>query len=265
MYPDEGRAPGSATLFIALHDRMLALGVFALCSVVRTRASEVRLAAVIAQQEAVDSYGQQVEDFTAASLAWCVKYSFAPRSTEPDLADLWQFSLAWLHDLQECGQNLLIQVQPPGMNIIYLPFADDIRAPEKDGSFMGTDSHQPAGEEQIDAAEKLLNKLHLQDFQPGMVPNPHLQRHYQASHAIVPLPLSPSFSPLIIGIIPPPPPPPRSPQAPLGTVKLIVMSIPPCHFTCLNDADGVFLLSGCHDLQMYSVRKGILICNVDGI
>ncbi len=60
IYPDESRASGSATLFIALHDRLLALDMFALCSIRRTKNSEVRLAAVVPQQEAVDSYGQQV-------------------------------------------------------------------------------------------------------------------------------------------------------------------------------------------------------------
>lgn len=60
IYPDEARAPGSATLFIALHDRLLAMEMFALCRFRRTRNSELRLAAIVAQQEAVDSYGQQV-------------------------------------------------------------------------------------------------------------------------------------------------------------------------------------------------------------
>ena len=31
-----------------------------------------------------------------------------------------------------------VQEQPPGMHIITLPFADDLRHPEKDPSFVGT-------------------------------------------------------------------------------------------------------------------------------
>ena len=71
------------------------------------------------------------------------------------------------------------QVQPPGMNIIYLPFADDLRSPEEDVSFIGPGPYPSPGKDQVEAAGKLLKKLHLHDFQPGMVSNPHLQRHYQ--------------------------------------------------------------------------------------
>ena len=72
-----------------------------------------------------------------------------------------------------------MQVSPPGMNLIYMPFADDIRSPESDASFLGPEPYAEPDEQQLEAAGKLLKKLHLHDFQPGMVPNPHLQRHYQ--------------------------------------------------------------------------------------
>lgn len=65
------------------------------------------------------------------------------------------------------------------MNIIYLPFADDLRTPEADTSFVGPGPYPEPQADQVEAARKLLGKLHLHDFQPGMVPNPHLQRHYQ--------------------------------------------------------------------------------------
>ena len=77
------------------------------------------------------------------------------------------------------GRNNFAQVQPPGINIIYLPFADDIRSPETDAGFLGPPPYPAAEEEQIAAAGNLLKKLYLNDFQPGTVPNPHLQRHYQ--------------------------------------------------------------------------------------
>ena len=73
------------------------------------------------------------------------------------------------------------QVSPPGMNLIYLPFADDIRSPETDTGFLGPEPYPEPDEEQLATAGKLLKKLHLHEFQPGMVPNPHLQRHYQVN------------------------------------------------------------------------------------
>lgn len=65
------------------------------------------------------------------------------------------------------------------MNIIYLPFQDDLRSPESDPGFMGQGPFPSPEKAQVEAARKLLQKLHLHEFQPGMVPNPHLQRHYQ--------------------------------------------------------------------------------------
>ncbi|GMH40380.1 hypothetical protein BSKO_08284 [Bryopsis sp. KO-2023] len=59
--PDEKKLKGSTTAFIAFHDRMQATGKFALCRFVRSRISEPRLAALVPQQETVDSFGVQVE------------------------------------------------------------------------------------------------------------------------------------------------------------------------------------------------------------
>jgi hypothetical protein len=70
---------------------------------------------------------------------------------------------------------------PPGFNIIWLPFSDDLRHPEFDNNFLGSDRPQGADEMQIAAASAMLKKLRLPDFIPGTVPNPHLQRHYQVT------------------------------------------------------------------------------------
>ena len=74
---------------------------------------------------------------------------------------------------------MCLQVTPPGMNMIYLPYSDDLRQPEADLSFTGT-SHPKADEQQVQAAEKLMHKLNLEEFSSSAIPNPTLQRHYQA-------------------------------------------------------------------------------------
>ena len=60
VYPDEAKRPGSATAFIALHDRLLHRDLFALCSFVRSRGAEPRLVALVPQAEEVDPSGYQV-------------------------------------------------------------------------------------------------------------------------------------------------------------------------------------------------------------
>ena len=64
--------------------------------------------------------------------------------------------------------------------MVYLPYSDDLRQPEADLSFTGA-SHPKADEHQVQAAERLMNSLNLQQFASSSIPNPTLQRHYQAS------------------------------------------------------------------------------------
>ena len=60
VYPDEKTQPGSATAFIALHDRLLKRGLLACCSLVRNKSAEPRMVAALAQQEEIDDRGNQV-------------------------------------------------------------------------------------------------------------------------------------------------------------------------------------------------------------
>lgn len=60
LYPDERSMAGSTQTFIAFHAAMLAKEKMAVCSFVRTQASEPRLVAVIPQVEEVDDFGVQV-------------------------------------------------------------------------------------------------------------------------------------------------------------------------------------------------------------
>lgn len=74
-----------------------------------------------------------------------------------------------------------MQLTPPGLNMIWLPYADDLRAPENDYSFVGDPPYERASDDQVAAATKMLRKIQLHGFVPGNVPNPHLQRHYGVS------------------------------------------------------------------------------------
>ncbi len=76
----------------------------------------------------------------------------------------------------------MAQVAPPGMHMLHLCFADDIRTPESDPNLVGT-SFPEASEDQIAAAEAMIDKLSMGDSAyVGMFQNPMLQRHYQVWH-----------------------------------------------------------------------------------
>ncbi len=80
-----------------------------------------------------------------------------------------------------------MQVEPPGFNMVYLPFADDIRNPEADPNFVG-DSSTVASESQIDAACKMLEALSYsaeEPFRYFQMANPQLQRHYQVRVGLI--------------------------------------------------------------------------------
>ena len=73
---------------------------------------------------------------------------------------------------------LCSQIEPPGMNMIHLPFADDLRSPEGDPAFVG-EGHKYANADQVKAAEAMIDALPLNDFSVGQMPNPVLQRHFE--------------------------------------------------------------------------------------
>lgn len=70
-----------------------------------------------------------------------------------------------------------IQVYPSGLYIIYLPFADDIRADRAEATPKAT-------EDQIAAGLSLVRKLRIQDFDCRNFDNPVLQHHYMTLEAI---------------------------------------------------------------------------------
>ena len=68
------------------------------------------------------------------------------------------------------------QLIPPGLHVIYLPFADDIRDLE-------VPKTKPADEEQVRLAKQIVKKLRIR-FDSRSFENPTLQKHYAALQAL---------------------------------------------------------------------------------
>ncbi|KAF8080679.1 hypothetical protein N665_0929s0031 [Sinapis alba] len=75
------------------------------------------------------------------------------------------------------------QVEPPGMNMIYLPYANDIRDIEELHSKPGVAAPR-ASDDQLKKASALMRRLELKDFSVCQFANPALQRHYAILQAI---------------------------------------------------------------------------------
>ncbi|KAF3457078.1 hypothetical protein FNV43_RR01735 [Rhamnella rubrinervis] len=75
------------------------------------------------------------------------------------------------------------QVEPPGMNMIYLPYCDDIRDTEE--VLPDSEVAAPrATDEQIRKASALIKRIDLKDFSVCQFANPALQRHYAVLQAL---------------------------------------------------------------------------------
>ena len=71
---------------------------------------------------------------------------------------------------------------PAGFHVVKVPFRDDLRQPEK---AIGKSAPQTsATEDQIQAAEALVESLELQEYHPTRISNPELQAHYKALEVI---------------------------------------------------------------------------------
>ena len=126
LYPTESVVKGSSTVFASLLDRMLAMEKIAIVRIVARANSSPRFAALLPQQEVMDSEG--------------------------------------------------VQVYPPGMHVIYLPYADDIRE-------IDLEETPKAEEEHIAKAKQLVKTLRIR-FDSTQFENPALQRHYAALQAL---------------------------------------------------------------------------------
>lgn len=72
------------------------------------------------------------------------------------------------------------QLEPPGFQLIQMPWADDIRHPEGDPQFAGR-THPGAPPDAVAAAESMMAAMQMDPLNTfsGAWPNPFLQRHYQ--------------------------------------------------------------------------------------
>ncbi|KAG0181422.1 X-ray repair cross-complementing protein 6 [Apophysomyces sp. BC1034] len=98
--------------------------------------------------------------------------SFVPRANSlPKIVAL----LPQAEELSDCG----VQIVPPGLNVIILPYADDIRD-------IPAESTPQASEEIIELTKKCINKSTVHGHYNDMaIENPSLRRHYESLHAIV--------------------------------------------------------------------------------
>ncbi|KAM9426701.1 X-ray repair cross-complementing protein 6 [Pholidichthys leucotaenia] len=69
-----------------------------------------------------------------------------------------------------------VQITPPGFNVIYLPFADDIRT-------LDTPPCPVASEEQVDKMKEIISKLRFK-YRYDAFENPVIQQHYRNLEAL---------------------------------------------------------------------------------
>lgn len=74
------------------------------------------------------------------------------------------------------------QLEPPGMHMLYLPYADDIRHVEE----LHPDPNvaPKATDDQVKKAAALMKRIDLKDFSVCQFANPALQRHYAVLQAL---------------------------------------------------------------------------------
>ena len=65
--------------------------------------------------------------------------------------------------------------KPPGMHLVFLPYADDIR----DLKIPGADNPPPTSD-QVAAAKTMVQALQIEEFSPDLFSDPALQKHYTA-------------------------------------------------------------------------------------
>jgi Ku70/Ku80 beta-barrel domain len=152
--------------------QMLALRYMAIASFSRGSGSTPKLVALLANQEVQDEGGAQVGRF-------CHHASSVPTDPPSRMpAAMPSYSTVRLTRAEIRLLLSRLQIDPPGLYMVQLPFLDDIRHPEIDPAWVG-EGHPTPDQEAVDAAAEMVAALSLPDFFSGMLPNPSLQRHYQ--------------------------------------------------------------------------------------
>jgi len=76
------------------------------------------------------------------------------------------------------------QIEPEGIHMIPLPWANDVRSPETEEAAVGKGKVVPAEPAQVDAAKALITVLHTEDWGTGCLHNPSLVRHFEVLQAL---------------------------------------------------------------------------------
>ena len=67
--------------------------------------------------------------------------------------------------------------------MLFMPFGDDIREPERDSSYVGIDAPY-AEPHQVEAAAQMLEGMALLEYSVDDFSNPRLQRHYEVGERV---------------------------------------------------------------------------------
>ena len=67
--------------------------------------------------------------------------------------------------------------------MLFMPFGDDIREPERDSSYVGFNAPY-AEPDQVEAAAHILEGMSLLEYSLDDFPNPRLQRHYEVGEGV---------------------------------------------------------------------------------
>ena len=75
------------------------------------------------------------------------------------------------------------QLSPPGLDVVYLPWSDDVRPARRARAIVGPPPYHAAPPDAIAAAASYVDCMTMPDFDSGNVPSPALQRHFAVLEA----------------------------------------------------------------------------------
>jgi len=88
--------------------------------------------------------------------------------------------VALIPQAEQIDAETKIQVKPPGINLIILPFSEELRSLKDEDAGL-----QPAEPDLVDKAKEIIAKLTITGgFDPESFQNPALQRHYASLQAL---------------------------------------------------------------------------------
>ena len=83
-------------------------------------------------------------------------------------------------ELKDAYEN---QLEPPGLRVVFLPYADDMRHPERAQGATSRGVHV-ASDEQTEKAARVVRSLRMDDFDCTAIHNPLMQRYFDVLQAL---------------------------------------------------------------------------------